>query len=768
MLERWERERTFEALRDANRGGSAVQLPRRADHGQQPDGRPSRLGPHASRTSSSATTPCSATTSATRTASTARACGSRSRSRGSSGLNSKRDIEAYGLDRFARACRERVAMYAGVQTEQSIRLGQWMDWDAVVLHDDRPQHQLHLGLPEACHERGWLYRGHRSMPWCPRCGTSLSQHELIDSYKDIDPPVAVRAPAAASGATTSTWWCGRPRPGRCRRTWPPPCGPTPTTPGSRRRPGSPTSPPHRREHVPVRGNRARHGAGLRAGRAGPTAGRSTTWPRRQGVEHRVVAWDEVSMDEGTGIVHIAPGCGAEDFELGKRRGSPRSCRSTRPARSPTASAGCTATHTAEAAPAGRRGPRPARPAGRRRRADPPLPGLLALRHRADLPAGGRVVHPLRRGPRADDRGRPRGGVDAPPVRQADGGLAAQHGRLVHQPQALLGPAAAVLLLRRRPHDGDRRRRTSCASGRLRGTERAGGAAPAVDRRGRDRLRRVRRRRPTASRRWATAGWTPASSRSRRWAGRDVDRPRAGYAAGAGEGLTTPTCPTTRTGSSGIPADWVTEMREQIRLWFYSMLFMGVVLDGRAPYRRVLAYEKVNDETGRPMHKSWGNAIWFDDAIEEMGADVMRWMYAAQPPAQNLNFGYGPASRGQAPAADGSGTPTRSSCSTPTSTASRPIWRCSSTGPARRRRGRSTAGWWPRTQELVGECRGGARRVRLAAAGAGLRDVRGRPLQLVRAALAAAVLEVGRRRRQAGRPSRRSGTRWCRRSAASRR
>jgi isoleucyl-tRNA synthetase len=70
--------------------------------------------------------------------------------------------------------------------------------------------------------------------------------------------------------------------------------------------------------------------------------------------------------------------------------------------------------------------------------------------------------------------------------------------------------------------------------------------------------------------------------------------------------------------------------------------MGVVLDGRAPYRRVLTYEKVNDETGRPMHKSWGNAIWFEDAIEDMGADVMRWMYAGQQPAQNLNFGYGPA------------------------------------------------------------------------------------------------------------------------------
>ena len=70
--------------------------------------------------------------------------------------------------------------------------------------------------------------------------------------------------------------------------------------------------------------------------------------------------------------------------------------------------------------------------------------------------------------------------------------------------------------------------------------------------------------------------------------------------------------------------------------------MGVVLDGRAPYRRVLTYEKVNDENGRPMHKSWGNAIWFEEAVESMGADVMRWMYAGQNPSQNLNFGYGPA------------------------------------------------------------------------------------------------------------------------------
>ena len=57
---------------------------------------------------------------------------------------------------------------------------------------------------------------------------------------------------------------------------------------------------------------------------------------------------------------------------------------------------------------------------------------------------------------------------------------------------------------------------------------------------------------------------------------------------------------------------------------------------------MLGYEKLHDEHGRAMHKSWGNAIWFDDAIEKIGADVIRWMFAGQDTGQNMNFGYGPA------------------------------------------------------------------------------------------------------------------------------
>ena len=112
--------------------------------------------------------------------------------------------------------------------------------------------------------------------------------------------------------------------------------------------------------------------------------------------------------------------------------------------------------------------------------------------------------------------------------------------------------------------------------------------------------------------------------------------------GAAHGLTKADLPDHAYWEQWFPADWVSEMREQIRLWFYSQFFMSVVLVGRSPYRRVLGYEKMLDEQGREMHASWGNTIPAEEAFAQMGADVMRWQYCAQPPDRNLLFGFGPA------------------------------------------------------------------------------------------------------------------------------
>src|SRR5256714_6400155 len=111
------------------------------------------------------------------------------------GLNSKREIEEYGIDKFAERCKERVATYVGVMTEQSRRLGQWMDWGNDYLTFSDTNIEYIWRFLKAVHERGWLYKGHRSTQWCPRCGTSLSQHEQTDSYEELThPSLYVRFP----------------------------------------------------------------------------------------------------------------------------------------------------------------------------------------------------------------------------------------------------------------------------------------------------------------------------------------------------------------------------------------------------------------------------------------------------------------------------------------------------------------------------------------------------------------------------------------------
>ena len=88
-----------------------------------------------------------------------------------------------------------------------------------------------------------------------------------------------------------------------------------------------------------------------------------------------------------------------------------------------------------------------------------------------------------------------------------------------------------------------------------------------------------------------------------------------------------------------PADLVTEcFPGQFRNWFYSLLSMATMMDGTPPFRTLLGHRLVMNEHGQPMHKSDGTAIWFEEAAEQLGVDTMRWMYLAQNPASDLRFG----------------------------------------------------------------------------------------------------------------------------------
>src|SRR4051812_24504426 len=122
------------------------------------------------------------------------------------GLRSKRDIENLvpgdvnaSIDAFVRRCKERVDRFARIQTEQSIRLGYWMDWDRTDEDWARPpgQRKSYFTMSEEnnytiwsflkkCHQRDLIYRGYDSMPWCPRCGVGLAEMEVKEGYKLVE------------------------------------------------------------------------------------------------------------------------------------------------------------------------------------------------------------------------------------------------------------------------------------------------------------------------------------------------------------------------------------------------------------------------------------------------------------------------------------------------------------------------------------------------------------------------------------------------------
>ncbi len=88
-----------------------------------------------------------------------------------------------------------------------------------------------------------------------------------------------------------------------------------------------------------------------------------------------------------------------------------------------------------------------------------------------------------------------------------------------------------------------------------------------------------------------------------------------------------------------PADFVTEcFPGQFRNWFYALLAMATMMDNSRPFKTLLGHRLVMDESGQAMHKSDGTAIWFEEAAEQLGVDTMRWMFLAQPPGSDLRFG----------------------------------------------------------------------------------------------------------------------------------
>ncbi|MCV0403956.1 MAG: isoleucine--tRNA ligase [Chloroflexi bacterium] len=547
------------------------------------------------------------------------------------GFNNKQQIEEFGIDRFVELCKERVAKFAGIQTEQSKRLGYWMDWDnSYYTNSDENNYTIWAFLAE-CRRRELLYRGHDVMPWCPRCGTGISNMEAAEGYKDVRHlSVTLRLPITSpdhDGEDLLVWTT------------------TPWTLSSNV--AAAVHPGLTYQLVEGRdgrrwwvssGSKARVAGDAAVIREAPGAelvdltysGPFDHFPAAEGVAHRVIPWSDVSDAEGTGIVHIAPGCGQEDFALSKVHG------------------------LAVVDPIdqfGVFGDGFGWQTGRYAGSVPDASEDLARDVAADLDERGLLVakesyqhsypHCWRCGTQLIFRLVDEWFIAMDPLREPIGDSTRSATWL---PEGIGLEERELDWLRNMGDWMISKKRyyglalpiwecTDCDGWEVIGSK-----------------EELRER--------AVTGWEEFEGHSphRPWV--DAVEIACSACGGVARRTTDVGNPWLDAGIVALstlkwntdreywrewyPADLITEsFPGQFRNWFYALLTESTVMTGQAPMRTLFAYALMRDEHGEEMHKSKGNSIPFDEAADRIGADVMRWMFAAANPAVNLNFGYGP-------------------------------------------------------------------------------------------------------------------------------
>jgi isoleucyl-tRNA synthetase len=246
------------------------------------------------------------------------------------GISGKQQIEEIGVEEFNRLCRESVWKYRGDWERMSERIGYWLDYsDPYVTYSNNYVESVWWAL-KTLHGKDLLYRGHKILPYCARCGTSLSSHEVAQGYRDVkDPSVYIALDLKVeSGA-------------RRRRilVW----TTTPWTLVSNValavHPGLEYAELTKRsgdgsESIIVGASRAAAVLGedytdrwelvgtlMGSDLAGMTYARPLDWVQFESGKHEVIVAESfVSADDGTGVVHIAPAFGADDYAAGKRNG----------------------------------------------------------------------------------------------------------------------------------------------------------------------------------------------------------------------------------------------------------------------------------------------------------------------------------------------------------------------------------------------------------------------------------------------------------------
>ncbi|MDQ3933537.1 MAG: isoleucine--tRNA ligase [Actinomycetota bacterium] len=235
------------------------------------------------------------------------------------GLSSKTDIEEYGVAEFNQRCRESVLAYIDEWNRLTERIGFWIDTgDAYFTLTNEYVESVWWSLAEVW-RRGLLYRGHKVVPYCPRCGTALSSHEVAQGYRDVvDPSVFVRFPVrgqdgvALLGWTTTPWTLVS---NAALAVHPDVTYVRARVDGERLIVAEPLL-----ERVLGEGAEVEE---RMSGRelAGLSYEPPFPWISDYGEKgHTVLEADFVTTEDGTGIVHTAIAFGEDDFQLGQRYG----------------------------------------------------------------------------------------------------------------------------------------------------------------------------------------------------------------------------------------------------------------------------------------------------------------------------------------------------------------------------------------------------------------------------------------------------------------
>ncbi len=127
------------------------------------------------------------------------------------GLKTKSDIEKYGVAAFNEKCRLSVFRYKKEWDELTRRIGYWLDLDKPYITCDNNYIETVWWILAQFYNRGLLYKGHKILPYCPRCGTGLSSHEVAQGYEDVkDPSIFVRAELVDEPGTKFLVWTTTP------------------------------------------------------------------------------------------------------------------------------------------------------------------------------------------------------------------------------------------------------------------------------------------------------------------------------------------------------------------------------------------------------------------------------------------------------------------------------------------------------------------------------------------------------------------------------